>query len=83
MCRLAICRGGANDSSMPEKKERPGPASREPSPDEIRAVRHAGFADSIRHMKPRRRKRLMNTYLEQDERRERNVERLIEFLEGE
>jgi hypothetical protein len=50
------------------------------APDEISAARHAGFTDSIQYMGAGRRERIMSSYLEQDQRGERNVGK---FVEGE
>ncbi len=55
-------------------------ASREPSPDELRAARHTGFADAVSYMTDRRRERLMSSYLEQDRRWERHVRIFMDDL---
>jgi hypothetical protein len=68
----------ANKMPMTENEEREGGSPREPSPDEIRAARHAGFADSTRYVESGRRERFMKPYLEQDQRRERNISKFGE-----
>lgn len=58
-------------------------AERSPARVEIRAARHAGFIDSIKHMSAPRQEELMEAFLEQDRRREVNVSELLVDRTGE
>lgn len=49
-----------------------------PTIEEIRAARHAGFANSISYLPAEKRERLLESYMEKDATREIEVRRLVD-----
>lgn len=54
----------------------------QPSAEQIRAARHQGFDDSIRHMPDERRERLTTAHRVQDARRESNITNFYDAVLG-
>lgn len=57
-------------------------ANNTPTAEQMRAVRHRGFVNSLQHMPEQRRVRLTNSYVKQDARRERNVGGFVARIRG-
>jgi len=53
-----------------------------PTAEQIRAARHAGFDDSVRHMPEARRNKLTSAHRAQDGRRENNIRKFYQTVVG-
>jgi hypothetical protein len=56
--------------------------SNQPTREQIREARHAGFNDSVSHMDQERRDRLTQSFQTQDGRREANVSSFVSTVTG-
>ena len=56
--------------------------SNQPTQDQLRAARHAGFNDSVAHMGDEKRERISGSYQTQDARREKNVSEFYNTVGG-
>ncbi len=54
----------------------------QPTPDQIRAARRAGFKNSLGHRSAADQQKLEKSYVKQDDRREKNVAKFVGQIRG-